>query len=168
MSNSSIFFLSLFLSPSMLCVGKGCVKAIKYMGRKCMILLSGKLSYPSLLIDWGFLSAFCLTGWLFLFFLRWYHTVGPGSAISSVYAACWACWGQRGWLLSWNTLQKWAMDINSSVYGWSKNIFFFYNHLVRFICLCLIQFYIELDVFNNFMNLSMGFSLNYENLQMFF
>lgn len=35
-------------------------------------------------------------------------------------------------------------------------------------CLCFIQFDIELDVFNNFMNLAMAFSLNCENFQMFF
>lgn len=166
MSNSSLsLFLSFFLSPSIFFVSKGCAKTRKYMGTKCMMLLSGKFSYPSLLIDWfGF---FLLSAWLddsFCFFLVWYHTVGPGSAISSVYAACCACGGQRGWLLIWNTQQKWPMDLNSSVYSWSKNIFF-YNHLGGFICLCLIQFDIELDVFNNFMNLSMVLSLNCENFQ---
>lgn len=101
----------------------------------------------------------------------WCRTVGPGSAINSMCAACCAYWGQRGWLLTWSTLQKWAMDINSSVYSWSKIFFFFYSLLCGVIYLCFIQFDIELDTFNNFkcvtqLNLSIGFSLNCEKFQM--
>lgn len=47
-------------------------------------------------------------------------------------------------------------------------IFFFITTLVGLYACSFIQFDIELDAFNNFMNLSMGLSLNCENFQMFF
>lgn len=149
-------------------ISKGCATTRKYMGTKCMMLLSGKLSYPSFLIDCFFF--FLLSAWLddsFYFFwcgiIQWALVLQSAPCMQPAVPVE----VREGDYLA-GTLQKWAMDINSPVYGWSKNIFFFYTHLGGFICLCFIQFDIESDVFNNFMNISMGFSLNCENFQMFF